>query len=132
MSFLLDTDICSAYPRGDRRLFHRFMQHVGGIHVSAISVAELFTWVSRANSPSSRREGLEAFIRDATVLDVGVDVARMFGGVRAALLDQGRPTPTLDLLIACTALVHDLTLVTHNTQDFTTVPGLRVQDWLAP
>jgi tRNA(fMet)-specific endonuclease VapC len=57
-------------------------------------------------------------------------VARKFGEIRAALLDQGRPTPTADLLIACTALIHDLTLVTHNVRDFAHVSGLRVEDWL--
>lgn len=33
-------------------------------------------------------------------------------------------------MIAATSLVHDLTLVTHNTQDFKNVPGLRLEDWL--
>jgi len=36
----------------------------------------------------------------------------------------------MDLLNAATALVHDLTLVTHNLQDYVNVPGLRVEDWL--
>jgi predicted nucleic acid-binding protein len=26
----------------------------------------------------------------------------------------------------------DLTLVTHNTKDFQKIPGLRLEDWLAP
>jgi tRNA(fMet)-specific endonuclease VapC len=42
------------------------------------------------------------------------------------------PRPNWILLIASTALVHDLTLVTHNVQDFANVLGLRVVDWLAP
>jgi tRNA(fMet)-specific endonuclease VapC len=38
---------------------------------------------------------------------------------------------TLDLRIAATALVHDLTLVTRNQKDFSRVPGLRFEDWSA-
>jgi predicted nucleic acid-binding protein len=34
-------------------------------------------------------------------------------------------------MIASVALVHDLTLVTHNTADFRFIPGLRLDDWLA-
>jgi predicted nucleic acid-binding protein len=48
------------------------------------------------------------------------------------LKQQGGLPPEMDLLIAATALFHGLTLVTHNVQDFAAVPGLAVQDWLAP
>ena len=40
--------------------------------------------------------------------------------------------PNSDLLIAATALVHGLTLVTHNTRHFQNVPNLEVEEWLAP
>jgi len=36
------------------------------------------------------------------------------------------------LIIAATALLHNLTLVTHNSQDFLNIPGLRMADWLSP
>ena len=35
-------------------------------------------------------------------------------------------------MIASVALVHDLTLVTHNTADYQYIPGLRLDDWLIP
>jgi tRNA(fMet)-specific endonuclease VapC len=38
----------------------------------------------------------------------------------------------MDLLIGSTALIHGLTLVTHNVQDFVNIPGLHIVDWLAP
>jgi tRNA(fMet)-specific endonuclease VapC len=38
----------------------------------------------------------------------------------------------MDLMIASVALLHDLTLVTHNRADYQNVPGLRVDDWLTP
>ncbi len=45
---------------------------------------------------------------------------------------QGISVPTPDMMIAAVALVHDLTLVTHNTSDFRNVPNLRLADWLLP
>ena len=36
----------------------------------------------------------------------------------------------MDLMIASVALVHDLTMVTHNTVDFRFIPDLRLEDWL--
>jgi len=66
------------------------------------------------------------------VLSVRPCGGRKFGEVRAGLLDAGLTTPEMDLFIAATALAHDLTLVTHNVQDFTHIPGLTIQDWLNP
>ena len=37
-----------------------------------------------------------------------------------------------DLIIAATAVVHGLTLVTHNVGHFSHLPTLALQDWLAP
>ncbi len=66
------------------------------------------------------------------LLDVDADVSRKFGELDAYLLDRGLVVTDIDLLNAATAQVHDLTVVTHNVQDFVNVPGLQVVDWLNP
>lgn len=131
MAFLVDTDICSAYLKGDRRLYGRFMQYGGGVHVSVVTEAELWAWVGRAKVAEHRREGVRDLMRMATRLPLDEVVAQRAGAERAALLDQGAVVPTVDMLIAATALVHDLTMVTHNVLHFKRVPGLRVIDWLS-
>jgi tRNA(fMet)-specific endonuclease VapC len=132
VSFLVDTDICSAYLKGDRRVWNRFLQYSGGLHVSTVTVGELFTWVLRANASPARVQGLLDLLRDVTVLPVTLDVARKFGEVRAGLLDKGQSAPEMDLLIGSTALVHGLTMATHNVADYANIPGLTVVDWLIP
>jgi tRNA(fMet)-specific endonuclease VapC len=37
---------------------------------------------------------------------------------------------SIDLKIACIALVHNVLLLSANLRDFQQVPGLRVEDWL--
>jgi tRNA(fMet)-specific endonuclease VapC len=37
-----------------------------------------------------------------------------------------------DLMIASIALANKLTVVTHNTADFSRVPGLTLEDWQTP
>lgn len=132
MSFLLDTDTCSAYLKGEARLWQRFMQYGGRLYASTITVAELYAWVLRSKSPPRRRQALEDLLRDVRIIDVDSEVARRYGEVRASQLDRGELTPPLDLLNAAVALVHDLIVVTHDTQDFVNVPDLRIDDWLAP
>lgn len=132
MSFLLDTDICSAYLKGDSRVGHRFLQHGGRLYVSAVTAGQLFTWALMAGPDSSRMKGLTDLLQDVTFVDVDREVSEMFGNLRAQQLKTGRRTPDMDLLIAATALVHNLAVVTHNQKHFVGVPGLNVQDWLAP
>ena len=132
MSFLIDTDTCSAYLKGERRVWGRFMQYAGRLHVSTVTVGELYTWALRASAPPKRLSDLEDLLNGMTIIPLAMAEARSFGEVRAALFDAGTPAPEMDLLIAATALVHGLTLVTHNTQHYANVPGLGLDDWLIP
>jgi tRNA(fMet)-specific endonuclease VapC len=132
MSFLLDTDTCSAHLKQKGNLTHRFLQYMGRLHMSVVTLGELFTWALRAKASPQRLQSLLDLLNDVQVLDVTGPVARKFGEVRAALLDAGWPVPEMDLLIASTALVHNLTVVTHNTQDYANIPGLNLDDWLVP
>ena len=50
MSFLLDTDICSAFLKGNSHVWTKVLQYSGRHHVSAITVRELYTWALRASA----------------------------------------------------------------------------------
>lgn len=71
-------------------------------------------------------------LQEVSILDFDAACALEFGKLRGELLQQGLKVPVADLMIASVALVHNLTLVTHNTADYQNIPGLRVDDWLAP
>ena len=71
-------------------------------------------------------------LNEVQVLDFDSACAEQFGKVQGGLLQQGITVPAADLMIAAVALVHNLTLVTHNTADFQNIPGLRLEDWLTP
>jgi tRNA(fMet)-specific endonuclease VapC len=132
MSFLVDTDTCSAYLKNHPRVVSRVMLHYGALDVSVVTVGELLTWGLRANAPSSRLRIIRAFLQGVTVLEATLPVAEKFGSIRAGLLDRGITVSGTDLFIAATALVHNLTLVTHNTADYANVPGLTLEDWMTP
>jgi predicted nucleic acid-binding protein len=130
VSYLLDTDICSAHLKSHGAVSSRVLQNLSKLHVSVITAGELRTWAYRRHVSRRRAVDLEYFLKDVEVLPVTIDIANRFGELRANLLDQGQATPELDLLIAATALVHDLTLVTHNTKDFERIPDLSIVDWM--
>jgi tRNA(fMet)-specific endonuclease VapC len=132
MSFLVDTDTCSAHLKGNPQVTNRFLQYAGNLHISTVTLGELYTWVLRAKASPKRLQDLLTFLNDVQVLDVTAEVARRFGETRAGLLDNGLPAPDMDLLIAATALHYGFTLVTHNTSDYANVSGLNVLDWMVP
>jgi tRNA(fMet)-specific endonuclease VapC len=51
MSFLLDTDTCSAHLKQKGNLSHKFLQYLGRLHMSVITVGELYTWALRSKAP---------------------------------------------------------------------------------
>jgi len=58
--------------------------------------------------------------------------AEEYGKARAHLARVGTPIGPNDLIIAAIALAHHCTLVTHNTGEFSRVPGLLLDDWQLP
>src|SRR5260370_41468230 len=132
MSFLLDTDICSAYLKNDQRVIGKVMLHFGGLHVSVVTVGEILTWAKRAKAPPTRLQGVRDLLIASIVHDVNFAVADKFGELRANFLDQGFSVGERDLLNASLALVHNLTMVTHNIQDHSNIRGLTVEDWMVP
>jgi tRNA(fMet)-specific endonuclease VapC len=132
VSFLLDTNICSMHLRRSAGLSHRFIQHSGRLHLPTIELGELYTWAYRRADPRPLLLLIEHELLSAlNVLTYDSICAERFGIERAGLLRKGIVVDPADLMIASVALVHDLTLVTHNTADFQQIPNLRLEDWLS-
>jgi tRNA(fMet)-specific endonuclease VapC len=132
VSVLLDTDICSAYLKSNGLVMSRFIQYGGRLEISTVTLGELLAWALRAKASPRRLQSVHDLLKQVLVRPVDDAVAHRFGEVRAWQLDRGLATPDLDLLNASVALVHGLTLATHNTRDYADVPGLYLVDWLAP
>jgi len=132
MSFLLDTDICSAYLKNNRAVTGKVMLHFGGLSLSVVTVGELLVWALRSNAPLTRLKGIQDLVAAANVIEVNLTVAEKYAEIRAALLDRGLDSGPMDLLNAAIALVHNMTMVTHNVADYAIIPGLSIDDWQTP
>jgi len=116
--------------RRPAKLAHRFIQYGSRIAISSVTLAELYAGAYK-HSQATRLLSLISDLRqELQVIDFDSECAEMFGAVRGKLLQQGISVPTTDLMIGSVALVHNLTLVTHNTADFRNIPNLHLDDWL--
>ncbi len=132
MSYLLDTNICSAHIRRPAGLAHRFIQYSGRLAIPTIVLGELYAGAYMLANAAKILVGIEYLLQDVTVLPFDSACAEAFGKLRGVLKQQGRPVNPIDLQIAAVAKVHNLTLVTNNTKDFENIPGLTLEDWLTP
>ena len=133
MSFLLDTNILSAHLRRPAGLAHRFFQHAGRLYTSGVSLAELYDWVNGRRDPDAAPcFHSEAAPTRGQPYSVRCRLCRRVRTREGRPPAQGISVDNMDLLIGATALVYDLTVVTHNTGQFQHIPGLRLEDWLTP
>lgn len=132
--YLLDTNICVHFLRGEHQLNARFAA-LGLAHcfVSEITVAELLfgaansapAWQARQRQQVTEFQALFA----EQVLPIGPALA-IFAEQKAALRRTGRPIDDFDILIGSTALAHGLTLVTRNTRHFAPITTLTLENWI--
>ena len=108
----------------------RFQSHSpASICLCDVVKAELYYGAFRSSRRDDNLALLERIFQTFPSLAFDGAAARMFGEIRAALAAVGTPIGPYDLQIAAVALVHGLTVVTHNTGEFSRVQGLKTEDW---
>ena len=131
MSYLLDTNILSeTVRRAPNKSVLAWLDRIPGeaLFVSVLTLGEIRKGIE-AITDKKRREKLRLWLEhelpvwfEGRVLPVDLAVADRWGRI---LAEVGRPVPTIDSLLAATALRHELRLVTRNATDFE-YPGLEV------
>lgn len=127
--FLLDTNIVSdiARPRPNPGIATRLNRYAGELAIAATTWQELVFGAVRA--PAHSRPIIDRALRLTrrlvVVLPYEVRAAQWHAEQRARL--HPVTPPQADTLIAAVAAVNNLTLVTHNTRDFTAFSDLQLE-----
>ena len=131
MSYLLDTNVVSeTIRRNPDKSALAWLDQIPGesLFVSVLTLGEIRKGVE-ALADRKRREKLRLWLDheltrwfEGRVLPIDLGVADRWGRL---LAEVGRSVPTIDSLLAATALHYDLALVTRNARDFD-YPGIEV------
>lgn len=97
--------------------------------VSSICELEVLYGIELSGSEKLRLAYQKILKNRFPVLPFDERCALRYAVLQADFVRRGQTRPAFDLMIAATALVHDLTLATCNVADFTGVPGLKLEDW---
>jgi tRNA(fMet)-specific endonuclease VapC len=99
-----------------------------GIAISIITYMEVYQGILRSPNKEQARAQFEAFLDAVPILPFSLALARRCAQLRQTLKAQGKRVNSraLDLVIAATALEHDLILVTRNTHDYADIADLKL------
>ncbi len=134
MTHLLDTDTCIHLLRGRETTVSRAEHHSpSDLAVSAITRYELLYGLERCQAARREREGVKVclLLEEMLILPFTFRTATHASRLRAGLEATGSSIGAMDILIAATALEHNLPVVTNNLREFQRVPGLQCLSWSA-
>ncbi|MDE0154716.1 MAG: tRNA(fMet)-specific endonuclease VapC [Gammaproteobacteria bacterium] len=130
LKYMLDTNIV-IYTIKNRPLKVRkiFKSHSGQMAISTVTLGELVYGAEKSTQTARNLNDIESMTARLEVLPFNEAAAVHFGQIRAELARAGTPIGAYDQMIAGHARAAGLTLVTNDVDEFTRVPGLRIENW---
>ena len=130
MNYLIDTDIVIYSLKGDERVTQNFYEYRNSPKsLSVITYGELVYGAKKSKAVEKNLARAYRIAELFPIIDITPAVVETFGEIKTSLEKQGNIVADMDLLIAATALTHNLTLVTNNQKHFDRINGLDIENW---
>ena len=100
------------------------------IKISSVVKGELLLGAFKSQTREKTTEKVEKFLKPFEIVNFTGKMAYSYAEIRKDLELAGTPIGANDLLIAATVLHEKGTLITHNTNEFSRVNGLKIEDWV--
>ena len=131
MKYLLDTDSCVYLLNGNESLKKRVKEiGVYSLVVTNSVLAELYFGAYNSKKVEENLKRIELFKKNLTVLSDSEESAKEFGKVKANLKSKGKIIEDFDILIASISIANRCILITNNTEHFSRIDNLQMQNWL--
>ena len=128
--YLLDTNIIIYSLKGNQTVQENLqMRRNDSLCVSVISLMELYYGAYKSQRVESNLAKVKTIEKTLKVIQAGEEIVELFGMLKAQLEAKGQSIDDFDLVIASTALAHNLILVTNNIRHFQKIEGLKLENW---
>jgi predicted nucleic acid-binding protein len=125
--YMLDTDwIIQALAKRQPALGTLDRLASSRIYVSYVTLGEVYEHAFRFANPRTHLVDFRDFLTFYRLLGLSDPIVERFAETRSFLRRRGQRIADFDILIAATALHHDLTLLTFNLRHFESVPELKL------
>ncbi len=119
MTFLCDTNIISELARHQPNAgVLIWVQSLSYINISVITVEEIYYGLTAKPNPKIQNWFDNFLKNNCQILPITDEIAKLCGEIRGQQRLTGKTVTQADMMIAATAKIHQLTLVTRNIRDF--------------
>jgi tRNA(fMet)-specific endonuclease VapC len=130
--YLLDTNILIAALKGQTKVRQRLeAMPLASLRLSVIVLGELEFGAEKSAHGERNRARLATLVERLPLVGIDAETTRRYAQVRTLLERQGTPIGANDTWIAAQALAIRATLVTDNEREFSRIPDLPLENWLA-
>ena len=125
---MLDTCVCIALIKKQPNVVEHIRQAgVDECKISDITLAELYFGAYK----SGKEEHFNDVVEIMNLFEqYNINSLRKYGEIRWQLENKGQKIGDMDMFIAATALEEDLIVVTGNTDHFSRIPRLKIENWM--
>jgi len=130
MRYLLDTNICVFYLRGNLN-FNQFIEEPWrkSCCISEVTILELRYGAEKSNHPQKHHHAVDMFLYGSTIIPI-VKVVDTYAKEKVRLQKIGMPMhDEFDLLVGSSAVANDLILVTDNVKHFVNFENIKIENW---
>ncbi len=128
---LLDSDTISYFFKGNPKVVNKvdeYLKEHGFLYFSVITYYEILNGLLYKDARKQLAR-FQEFSQLNQILPISVSVAASAAETYAYLRTRNQLIGHNDVLIAATAKVNELVLVTNNTEHFYRIPDLKLENW---
>lgn len=128
---ILDSDTISYFFKGNPAVIQKvdeYLQVHGFVYLSIITYYEVLNGLLFKDARSQLGR-FQQFVQLNQVLPINLPIAATGAQIFAALRKNNQVIGHNDVLIGATAIEHDLILVTNNSNHFSRIPALSLDNW---
>ncbi|MDT7827678.1 type II toxin-antitoxin system VapC family toxin [Pricia sp. S334] len=130
MKYLLDTNICVHYFRGQFKLADKIQEvDLRNCAISEITLAELAYGAENSSDPKKNFKLIDKFAEQVKILPI-FNAINIYAQEKARLRKKGTMISDFDILIGSTSIANGLIMVTENLKDFERISKIKIENWV--
>ncbi len=130
MNYLLDTNICIYFFKGQFRLKEK-INKIGfnNFAISEITLAELLFGAEKSEQKEKNLKVVNDFSDKIIIIPIFTAI-RIYAKEKARLQAKGMKISDFDLFIGATSIANNMTMITRNVREFKRIENIKIENWI--